>query len=105
MAASRWVAILAIALVVTNAFWAYNALDSGVTLTHQSDQIGHDERTVELLASLMTDLPRGATRDDAYRFLQARYADRIVKIRADTIEVDSVLLEYRQDSLVRVRTF
>lgn len=105
MTPSRWVALLAIALVVTNVLWAYQALDSGVTVTYQSDEVGNLERTIELLASLVKDFPRDATKGDAYRFLQGRYPDTIVKMLADTIEVGDVVVVYRQDSLVRVSPF
>jgi hypothetical protein len=105
MTSSRWVVLLLVALIVTNAIWAYLALDSGVTVAHQSDQIGYQQSTTDLLASLVKELPRNASKNDVYRFLQARYPDKIVKLQADTIEIGEVILEYKQDSLVRVRTF
>lgn len=105
MTSSRWIALLLVALIVTNAVWAYLALDSGVTVAHQSDQIGYQKSTTDLLTSLVSELPRNASKNEVYRFLQARYPDKIVKLQADTIEVGEVALEYKQDSLVRVRTF
>lgn len=40
------ICVLAVALVVTNVWWAYQLLDSGVTLTYQQDSLRMNERAL-----------------------------------------------------------
>lgn len=105
MKVSKGTLVLLIALVLTNVAWAYASLNRGVTLAYQSDELAGREKLSELLASLVTELPRQGTVQEVYRFLQSRYPNEVVKLDGDAIEIGAVALEYRNGKLVRVKPF
>lgn len=97
--------LLGVALVITNAAWAYAALNKGVTLDHQADELSRRERTATLLASLVLELPRDAGLEQAASFLRPRYPTDVVKVEGSTIEIGEVALEYRNGRLAAVKPF
>jgi predicted RNase H-like HicB family nuclease len=105
MKVSKGTLVLLSFLVLTNVAWAYASLDRGVTLAHQSDELAMREKLSELLASLVTELPRQGAVQEVRRFLQSRYPDEVVKLDGDTIEIGAIALEYRDGKLVRVKPF
>ena len=105
MKVSKGTLILLVVLVLTNVAWAYASLNRGVTLTHQSDELAGREKLSELLASLVTELPRQGAVQEVYRFLQSRYPNEVVKLDGDIIEIGAIALEYRDGKLVRVKPF
>lgn len=105
MRPSQWVGVLGFALVLTNAAWAYVSLNRGVAMDHQSDELVRRGRTTALLASLVLELPREASLEEAARFLRSRYPEDMVKVEGSTIEVGEVTVEYRNGRLAAVTPF
>lgn len=96
---------LVVALVATNVFWLVKMVDTAVTLEHHATEVKRQRARVALLANLVRDVPREADAGTAYRLLQARYPNEIVKHRGDTVEVGELRFEYRGGALAAVTPF
>jgi hypothetical protein len=99
------VVALAILLVGTNAWWLYSSIDQGVTAAHRSSQQEVDRRAAELLASLMTTMPKDKGPEDTYRLLLQEYPNEVVKVSGDSIQIGPVVLVFTNDTLAHVAFF
>ena len=103
---SRAVTIgLASALVLTNAFWLYRGVDGSVTIDHQASEVKRQRERVDLLRALLVDYPRDLDAAPAYDQLRARYPDRVVKLRGDTIEMGEMQFRHGDGGLRQVTPF
>jgi hypothetical protein len=92
MKPSKSTSVLLVALILTNAAWAYASLNSGVGQTHMSDQLRHREDLADLLASFVLELPRDGGSQAAFQFLRSRYPNAVVKLDRGACPRRSMLL-------------
>ena len=100
-----WMVVLLILLIGSNGWWFYRSIDQGITVAHQSDELGHRRHTMDLLASLVMNLPRDRSQEETLRLLRDKYPEEIVKVTGDTLEIDGVILVFEQDTLADVLLF
>jgi hypothetical protein len=101
----RWVIWTTIgALVISNAAWAVAYLDRAITLDHRSDELRRQRAISELLSALVAEPPQGTSAREVHQTLLRRYPGRIVKLSGDTVEIDGVILEFRDGKVARVST-
>jgi hypothetical protein len=95
-------ALLALLCLITNVGWAYLLLDQGTTLSQQASEAVRQQRNARLLGELIVLLPRDVGLEEAKRLIHTDLPKAIVKKAGENLEVDAVVLEFRQDRLIRV---
>lgn len=94
---------LATALIVSNGFWIYSALNQGQSLDGCTSELTYAMKRAAVLAALVTEYPRDATLEQARAALAREHPDWIVKQRDDQrLEVQGITLEFREGRLARV---
>lgn len=96
------VGLAGLALLLT---LVYLLVDQSVTIHYYGTEISHQRNVIDLLASLMVRYPRDGGIEDVFHILQAGYPDHVVKLVADTIEIDGIALVFRDNVLIRVDPF
>lgn len=93
---------LLLALVLTNALWAYLLFDRAVTIQSQADALARQEGRVALLSALLTNRSVGIAKEQFITAVKQTSPDIELKVVGDTVEVDGILGIFEKDALVRV---
>jgi len=94
------------ALAIATVFFAYRALDAGVTLTYHEVEMDNLRETNEMLARIAVTLanaPAG-TEADVELVLRKNFRDQLVGREGDTLFVDQIGLRFSEGRLVEIRS-
>ena len=90
------------ALVLGNLFFAYRALDSGVTITYYQVEIDNQRKAKQLLARIAVILAEGRYERDLTQAVERAVPGHVVDREGDTFFVDEVGLRFEQGRLTEV---
>ncbi len=95
--------IILIALVVTNSFWLYKAIDAGVTYTYQQVTLEEKTKAVEMLGALLVKDGQQYTKKDVLYILRQLNKDAFIVEEENLINIDGVKFIFINGKLSEVR--
>ncbi|MCW5576650.1 MAG: hypothetical protein KIT13_11195 [Burkholderiales bacterium] len=97
--------ILAITVLFIIVFGVtYIFLDRNIELEHARNQQLFLEKDFRLLARLTIELQGKKSKIEIIEFLELNYGDHIVKSRNNDISIDGVILEFKEEMLIGVKS-
>jgi|SRR5450830_1054149 len=95
--------IILIALVVTNSFWLYKAIDAGVTYTYQQVTLDEKTKAVEMLGALLVKNGQQYTKKDVLYILRQLNKDAFIVEQENLINIEGVKFIFINDKLSEVK--
>lgn len=95
--------IILIALVVTNSFWLYKAIDAGVKYTYQQVTLDEKTKAVEMLGALLVKNDQQYTKKDVLYILRQLNKDAFIVEQENLINIKGVKFIFINDKLSEVK--
>jgi hypothetical protein len=95
--------ITLIALVITNSFWLYKAIDAGVTYTYQQVSLDEKSKAVKLLGALLVKGGQQYTKKDVLYILRQLNKDAFIVEEENLINIDDVKFIFINGKLSEVK--
>lgn len=89
-------------LVVSNLFWFYEALDTGVSQTYQQDSYEKQERVIGILGDLIIEDAQDYSKKDVLFLLRQKYPDGFIVDEENKVIYEGIGFEFVNDSLVSI---
>ncbi|MEP1150345.1 MAG: hypothetical protein ABJH08_01345 [Balneola sp.] len=89
-------------LVVTNLFWLYEAIDTGVSQTYQQDSFEKQERVIEILGDIIVEGAQNYSKVDILFLLRQNYPDGFIVEEENKVIYEGIYFEFKNDSLVSI---
>ncbi len=89
-------------LVVSNIFWVYSSIDSGVTLTYKHVVIDEQNNTIKTLGSLIVLGSQDYSKKDILHLLRQAEPDAFIVEEFDEIIFQGIKFRFEQDRLISI---
>jgi len=89
-------------LLVTNLFWFYETLDTGVSQTYQQDSIEKQEKVIGILSDLIIQGAKDYSKKDILFLLRQKYPDGFIVEEENKVIYREIYFEFENDSLVSI---
>ena len=90
-------------LIATNCFWAYSALDVGITYTYQQVSLDEKSKAVEMLGSLVVKGGQQYTKKDVLHVLRQLNKSAFIVEEENQINVEGVKFIFVNGKLSEVK--
>ena len=103
---NRWkIAFFAVlgVLVLSNAFWAYQFVDSAVSYTYLESSYDEQRRAAAELGQLIVKGAKNYTKADVRHLLRQAKPDAFIVDEADSLNFEAITFRFEADRLVEVR--
>lgn len=100
--ARKWAPTLLVLLMVTNGLWIYKFFDRSVTFDYQSVAIERHQRDKRLASEIVVHVFADCRVEDIERRLAPFQKEHLVQRKGDTVFVDDVGLDFRNNKLVKL---
>ncbi len=95
--------ITLLALLVTNAFWLYTVIDSGVTYTYQQVTLNEKAKAVEILGALIVKGGNKYTKKDILHILRQVNKNAFIVEEDNLIDAEGVKFIFKNGTLSKVK--
>jgi hypothetical protein len=95
--------IALLALIVTNAFWLFSVIDSGVTYTYQQASLDDKEKAVDMLGALIVKGGQKYTKSDVLHILRQANKEALFVEEENLIDVEGVKFIFQNGKLSEVK--
>ena len=95
--------ITLLALLVTNAFWFYTAIDAGVTYTYQQVSLDDKSKSVKMLGELIVKGGKKYTKKDILHILRQANKEAFIVEEENLINVEGTSFIFKNNKLVEVK--
>ena len=90
-------------LVISNLFWLYLTIDSGITYTHQQVSFDEKQESVKTLGALIVKGAKQYSQKDVLHLLRQIKPSAFIVEEVNTISVDGLSFVFENGTLVEVK--